>query len=136
MWILIQMNDIVLHTISYLIFKKNFSLWWVPPVTHRGRFGTQFHRKMIFLTIWWIWMALNVNSNANEWHWAIDYIPLDLPEKFQPLMGPTGDSLGPFWYLISPRNDIFDHLMHLNGTTTSITNKIHWVIYMTFLQKF
>ena len=61
-------------------------------------------------------MALKVNSNAIEWQWAIDYIPFDHQKDFQPLMGPTGDSPGPFRYLISPNNDIFDHLMHLNGT--------------------
>ena len=31
-------------------------------------------------------------------------------------MGPTGDSPGLFRYLISEKIDIFDHLMHLNGT--------------------
>ena len=31
-------------------------------------------------------------------------------------MGPTGDSPGPFQYHILPKNDIFDHLMDLNGT--------------------
>ena len=44
------------------------------------------------------------------------YIPHDLPEKFQPSMGPTGDLPGLFWYPISPENDIFDHLVHFNGT--------------------